>query len=250
MDESHDRRDEIPEGIVNPGPGRKLREHTFRHRNRSFDLMVPSSLMPCFCHDLFCTISEGLFTALEILMATNTDLDEQLSSLRSPLVQWASSSIGERFASRLDAEDVLQSVYRTFYRRYRDGQFRVENIEDMKRLLIAITRRKLVNLFEHHTAGIRDVRRERFSAGDLLYDRSANSTRQCSPEHSEEDLRQHILRNQPEEDRQILAAAMDGHSPDEIATIAQCSRRTVFRALDRVRSRVREMMARDPDLFS
>ena len=183
-------------------------------------------------------------------MATNVKLDEQLTTLRSPLVQWASSSIGDRFVSRLDAEDVLQSVYRTFYRRYRDGQFQVENIEDMKRLLIAITRRKLVNLFEHHTAGIRDVRRERFNAGDLLYDRSSNSTRQCSPEHSEEDLRQYILRNQPEEDRQILAAAIDGHSPDEIATIAQCSRRTVFRTLDRVRSRVREMMARDPDLFS
>ncbi|MCA9217811.1 MAG: hypothetical protein KDB27_32300, partial [Planctomycetales bacterium] len=41
------------------------------------------------------------------------------------LIQFASKQTSTKYASRFDPEDVIQSVFRTFFRRVSDGQFTV-----------------------------------------------------------------------------------------------------------------------------
>lgn len=76
------------------------------------------------------------------------------------LLTLARQRICGQLSRRLDAEDVLQSVYRTFFSRVRDG--RIESLEGktLWSLLATITMCKLFGQMEHHLAAKRCVRRE------------------------------------------------------------------------------------------
>jgi RNA polymerase sigma-70 factor (ECF subfamily) len=55
------------------------------------------------------------------------------------LLALAKRRISQRLARRVDAEDILQSVFRTFFNRARQGQFQVEDQDDLCKLLVRIT---------------------------------------------------------------------------------------------------------------
>src|SRR5438105_2600607 len=48
----------------------------------------------------------------------------------SQLVALARRRISQRIAGRVDAEDIVQSVFRTFFHRVREGQFHIEDPDD------------------------------------------------------------------------------------------------------------------------
>src|SRR5205823_4096100 len=55
------------------------------------------------------------------------------------LVALARRRISQRIAGRVDAEDIVQSVFRTFFHRVREGQFHIEDPDDLCKLLARIT---------------------------------------------------------------------------------------------------------------
>lgn len=59
-----------------------------------------------------------------------------------------------------DGADVVQSIFRTVFRRLRAGQFECKDAESLFVLLFVIARRKIAKKARHYLAGLRDVRRE------------------------------------------------------------------------------------------
>jgi hypothetical protein len=58
-------------------------------------------------------------------------------------------------AGRLDGEDVVQAVCRTFFRRSAAGEFRIDSSAQLRRLLVKITVLKARAWSRQHTAARR-----------------------------------------------------------------------------------------------
>src|SRR6516165_8459099 len=76
------------------------------------------------------------------------------------LVCLAEQQLSRKLAARLDGGDVVQSVFRTFFRRSAAGEFRIDNSDELWRLLVRITLQKARARSRNHTARARDVAAE------------------------------------------------------------------------------------------
>src|SRR5438552_5248088 len=72
------------------------------------------------------------------------------------LLLLARRRISQRLASRVDAEDIVQSVFRTFFGRLKDGQFVFADQDDLCKLLVRITLHKTLRQLAFHKAAKRD----------------------------------------------------------------------------------------------
>ena len=154
------------------------------------------------------------------------------------LLSFARSRLPDDLNSRVDEEDVVQSVFRTFFRRNRDGQFAFDDSYDVWHLLAAITYRKVANTVKHHRRDRRNSKlQEPLSAPDqeiCLADRSP------SPEELNVmfDYLRWILDQLPELQKTMLQLRMEGYSIAEIAEQVSLSQRSVKRGLAKVRELV------------
>jgi RNA polymerase sigma factor (sigma-70 family) len=73
------------------------------------------------------------------------------------LTSLARSRLSPRLSSRTDPEDVVMSVYRSFFVEVRAGRFALKRAGDLWRLLASITKHKLLRQARHHTADRRSV---------------------------------------------------------------------------------------------
>lgn len=144
------------------------------------------------------------------------------------LVGLARRHLPERVRRRVDPEDVVQSVYRTFFRRLNDGQFAFEESHDVWRLLAAMTYRKAHNASKFHQRDRRDVRRDQPLAEEA--DRPADEPGPADVEALFACLEQ-LLVGLPEHYRTIVVRRLEGDSIEQIAGQVQRSRRTVLRVL-------------------
>ena len=74
------------------------------------------------------------------------------------LSQLASRHISDQMARRFDDEDILQSTFRSFFRRYDRGEFEIETEQQLWRLLAKMTLCKTRSYARQHTAQKRDIR--------------------------------------------------------------------------------------------
>src|SRR6266478_1541359 len=74
----------------------------------------------------------------------------------SRLVALARKQISQRLASRVDPEDIVQSVFRTFFGRVKAGKFQFEDQDDLCKLLVRITINKTMRQIDFHTAAKRN----------------------------------------------------------------------------------------------
>ncbi|GAB4161679.1 MAG: hypothetical protein Tsb009_38910 [Planctomycetaceae bacterium] len=79
----------------------------------------------------------------------------------------AAQLIGSRFLRRVDADDALQSAFRTFFLRSRSDQFSISQTGQLWHLLVRITSHKVRKVVERHTAQRRDIRCEQLADGSL-----------------------------------------------------------------------------------
>jgi RNA polymerase sigma-70 factor (ECF subfamily) len=86
------------------------------------------------------------------------------------LTHLAEKLLSTKLASRLDGEDVVQSVFRTFFRRSAQGEFHIDSSAQIWRLLVKITLLKARAKARHHRAARRDVATELPDADDWLPD--------------------------------------------------------------------------------
>jgi len=154
------------------------------------------------------------------------------------LLPLARLRLSQRLASRVDPEDIVQSVFRTFFKRLKAGEFQIEEEDDLCKLLVRITVHKTLRQVAFHKAGKRDFSLEAHQ-GDNANDQMVQLLgREPGPEVTVAFLNQleHFLgRLQPME-REILEMRMQGHSNEDIAQKLGIYDRKIRRVIERVRA--------------
>jgi RNA polymerase sigma-70 factor (ECF subfamily) len=157
------------------------------------------------------------------------------------LIALAARRLGARLAQRIDAEDVVQSVYRSFFASASAGRYDLQRGGDLWRLLVVITLQKLRAQVEHHTAQKRSVRREKSLSGDDGPSIEA-ATREPSPLEALAlaDEVERLMRTLEPLDRQVLELRLQGYNLEEIAAATRRSERTVTRTLRAIKQQLEQ----------
>ena len=154
------------------------------------------------------------------------------------LTSLAGQQLSRKLAARLDGADVVQSVFRTFFRRCAAGEFCIDSSAELWRLLVQITLQKARAYGRQHTAGVRDVAAEAPGGGaEFLVQAVAHDP---GPEEATVlvDLIEELLRGLPPLYRDLLQLRLAGHSVSDTATRLGVSRRTVHRGLNLLQQRL------------
>ncbi len=146
-----------------------------------------------------------------------------------------------KLVRRFDAEDVVQSAYRSFFIHAQEGDFVIKGGGDLWRLLAAITLNKLSKQIERHSAGKRDVRTEEHLSGssqtaDLFY----GGPGAPSPEEDAmlQDELDWLTKDLDLEHCEILSMRLAGYRIAEIAEEVHRSERTVRRLLSKLKEQL------------
>jgi len=129
------------------------------------------------------------------------------------LVVLASRRINQRFRSKIAPEEIVQSVFASFFRRNQLGEFQCGDWNDLWALLVRITIHKCINKAKSFVQAVAIFN----ESLDELFDRLS------------------------EQMQQIVCLRLEGTSNFEISELLNCSERTVYRSLNRIREIFREM---------
>jgi RNA polymerase sigma factor (sigma-70 family) len=147
-------------------------------------------------------------------------------------------------ARRVEPEDIVQSVFRTFFRRASLGQYAVPEGEELWKLLLVIALNKIRATGAFHRAKKRDVKR---TAGDEAYELALQA--EPSPDETALSLLrmviEDLLRDLPEAHRKIIELRIEGHEVNEIAAAVRRSKRSVERELQDFRRRLQALIDED-----
>ena len=147
------------------------------------------------------------------------------------LLTLAARELPPAVRQRVDAQDVLQSVYRSFFRRLEAGRFWCEEASDVWRLLAAMTYNKARSAVRRHHQERRDVRRE-----ETMPEDDSSAARAPGPDDIVMffDTMEAMLARVPDYYRPVMTLRLEGHSIAEIAEKVGRTERTVLRALARL----------------
>jgi RNA polymerase sigma-70 factor (ECF subfamily) len=145
--------------------------------------------------------------------------------------------MNRRFRRREDPEDVVQSAFRTFYRRNAQGEFRIDFSTDLWRLLETITRHKLLKHVEKLGTAKRNPKREEYPDGDNVPGRAP------TPEAAAiaADLIEHALAGLDKSYVAIFNLRLQKHTEEEMAVKLKCTRTLVRTKLNRIRDRLERL---------
>jgi RNA polymerase sigma-70 factor (ECF subfamily) len=163
------------------------------------------------------------------------------------LVRLARNRLCAKLGRRLDAEDVVQSAYRTFFGHLRAGRYEFSDAGDVWRLMAAITLRKLHRQVQWHGAGKRTVLAEESQVGWRRPGAvSAEAmSRGPSPERVAEvlDELEFMFATRPPSHRRIVELRLCGEEIAHIARQVPCCQRTVHRVLTAFRRQLNQRLA-------
>lgn len=159
----------------------------------------------------------------------------------------ADSNIATQLGRRFGADDVVQSVCRTFVRRAQLGQFELGDSESLWRLLCAITLTKVRESARYHLRQKRSIADEAqisSGSGDSA-DAGGNTEYRLgaaggpSPDEEAEfaETFEALLGDLEEEERRVVDLKLQQFENDRIAAELGCSERTVRRLLARLEER-------------
>jgi RNA polymerase sigma-70 factor, ECF subfamily len=154
------------------------------------------------------------------------------------LVSLAQRNLSAQLGRRIDAEDVVQSAFRSFFRGTRDGRFQLESGQDLWRLLAVMTVTKLKKQVEFHTAAKRDFQMERSPSSDDPHPAHNRKIDDPSPADSLALVEQveRISAQLGRDQQRIFAMRLEGHQVEEIGAAIGISERTVRRVLDKIKA--------------
>jgi RNA polymerase sigma-70 factor (ECF subfamily) len=158
------------------------------------------------------------------------------------LVALAQRHLSPRLAARLDGEDVVQSVFRTFFRRCAQGEFHLNTSDELWRLLVTLTLRKVQARARHHLAGKRRVGAEAPGGANTLAEVAG---REPGPEDAAVlmDQLSGLLAGLPDWYAQLIDLRLQGHSVADIALRLNLSRQSVYRGLGLLGQRLTASLA-------
>lgn len=160
------------------------------------------------------------------------------------LTRLARGRLSGRLARRIDAEDVVQSAWRSFFVAARNGRFELPHRGDLWRLLVRITLHKLSRQSARHQAERRSFKREQYDHGLESTDRFPTvdfTDRNPTPDEAVAlaDELEKLFAQLSAPGRQVLELRLQGVQIAEIAERVSRSERTVGRMLADVRRRIR-----------
>ncbi len=147
-------------------------------------------------------------------------------------------------ARRVDAEEIVQSIFRTFFRRAAHGHYNVPEGEEMWKLLLVIALNKVRAAGAYHRASKRDVRQ---TVGGEAFERAMESE-QGRNEGALIVLRmviEELMGGMPAANRRMIELRIEGFEVAEISEKVQRSMRTVERVLQGFRHRLEGLIRED-----
>jgi RNA polymerase sigma-70 factor (ECF subfamily) len=158
----------------------------------------------------------------------------------------ARKHLDARLAVKVDPEDVVQSAYKSFFVRQRDGLLDIGTWDGLWGILTLITLRKCADRAAHFGTAKRDVARETtgsstdtaFPLADLAIDRDPRPDEAALLSETVEALFRAI--DDPDE-RAILELSLQGYTAMEISEQLGRAERSVRRLRERVRKRLERM---------
>jgi RNA polymerase sigma-70 factor (ECF subfamily) len=162
------------------------------------------------------------------------------------LLALARSRLDDALRRKEDPEDVLQSVFRSFFTRWQEGEFDVSSWDSVWRVLTLLTVRKCADRAEYFHAQCRDLDRE---AGHGAAGQSGQSWAgpAADPTPSEAaimtEMLEQLMAGLEARDLDIVTLQLQGYTIPEISTRVHRSERTVSRVQERVRKRLGRLLA-------
>jgi RNA polymerase sigma factor (sigma-70 family) len=152
------------------------------------------------------------------------------------LMRLAQRRIGQRMASRVDPEDVIQSAFRTFFVRVRNDEFTFDGENDLFKLLVRLTVNKALRQIAHHRAAKRDPHREAGQGADDSDILAGVMAHEPSPdvEVAVLDEFERFLSQLPDFERKVLELKLHGNTTTEIAEALGSYDRKIRRVLERI----------------
>lgn len=158
------------------------------------------------------------------------------------LIAMTRKQFDQRLAQKVDAEDVVQSAYKSFFARHRDGKVTVENWNSLWKLLTLITMRKCADRVEYYRADRRDVARETHDAGSTDHPVAWQMAidREPLPEEAAmlAETLEGLFRTVDVYERPILELSLQGYTVPEISDQLGRAERSVRRLRERIRKRL------------
>jgi RNA polymerase sigma factor (sigma-70 family) len=156
------------------------------------------------------------------------------------LTRVAEQHLSRRIAAREGGEDVVQSVFRTFFGRSAEGQFLIDGSAQVWRLLLKITLQKVRTRGRYHAAHKRRATAEVRPEDDSWVAEALD--RDPDPASAVElvDLMEAMLKGVPPLYCRVLELRLQGMVPADVARELNISRNTVYRALDLFKQRLLE----------
>ncbi len=156
------------------------------------------------------------------------------------LLLLAGKRSSDRLATRVDAEDIVQSVFRTFFRRASAGHYALPDGEELWKLFLVISLNKIRKKADFHTAIKRDVGRTQAIGQHQI----------ASQGGSDDILRltiEELICALPKEHQAVISDRIQGYEVAEMAERHQLSKRTIERILQSFRRRLKEQLEVDND---
>jgi RNA polymerase sigma-70 factor (ECF subfamily) len=147
-------------------------------------------------------------------------------------------------APRVDVDDIVQSVFSSFFRGVGQGYYDVPHGDELWKLFLVIALNKIRAKGAYHRAAKRDVRR---TAGDEFLD-NAGVSGQESDETAFTFLKiviDEALVDLPAPQQQMIRLRIEGHEVADIAGQTKRSKRTVERVLQEFRTRLATILKQD-----
>lgn len=161
------------------------------------------------------------------------------------LIGLAHRRLDERVRSKVDADDVVNSVFRTFCRRAAECPFDLDGPDSLWALLVEITLRKCGHWNRHFRTRKRDVRREQTppSMADSASSDEPLEAGGPSPEDEAvlREMVERLLKGLDERMRIVCEMRLQGYEIREIAVALQCSEATIHRKIRNIKDRLKEL---------
>ena len=163
------------------------------------------------------------------------------------LCRLAAARLGNALRRRVDAEDVLQSVLRTFFRRVAEGEYKINDYGSLWSLLAQITINKVRRYGRYHRTQKRDISKEVYpddeSAPPESFDRDPSPQEVAMLQDEVETL----LASLNDRDATIVRLWLAGCSVSEIASDLETTLSTIRRDLERIKDRLKRQADHESD---
>lgn len=171
-------------------------------------------------------------------------LQEFWTRYEGPLERIAERNLAAGMRRRFGAEDVVQSVCRTFFRRMQGGEFQLSDSEGLWRLLCAITLTKVREKVRYHQRARRGLQNEVPPPDSDSVAAFVPEAADPRPDEAAEftDLLETVLASLDAEERQLLEFKLQDFTHEEVAERMGCSERTVRRLLKRVQEHLEQIL--------